>query len=180
MLKSPRLVLRALRPEDAELLRAVYLANRDRFSDSFVNAFRQMKDRAGGQAYVAAKIADWQSQKGFWFGVWLAETLVGQIQLKNIDWDLRRAELAYLIDRASEGQGFISEAAGAILRVAFVTLRLNKVFIRTIAGNLRSESVARRFGFRHEGLLRQEYLDFSGKHVDLNYFGLLASEYAKI
>jgi putative acetyltransferase len=175
LLETPRLTLRAFRVGDVAALRALYRINRDRLADSFPTAVKQME--TGGEDYVASKVAEWSSAKGFWYGAWVGDSLIGQIQIKNIDWETQRAELAYLVGRAHEGQGFVSEMMRAILSVCFVGLALHKVFLRTIVGNARSESLARRFGFTHEGVLRQEFLTLAGRRVDLNSFGLLAREH---
>jgi len=107
-----------------------------------------------------------------------SSALIGQAQLKNLDWAVRRAELAYLLDRGAEGQGLMAEAITGLLAIAFSRLELRKVFLRSIVGNARSAALARRLGFAHEGTLRQEFRTFDGAIVDLEYFGLLASDYS--
>ena len=57
---------------------------------------------ATAEAYVTERAAEWAAGKGFWFGIWLAETLVGQIQIKNLDWSVPKGELAYLLDGVSQ------------------------------------------------------------------------------
>jgi len=92
-------------------------------------------------------------------------------------WDLSRAEIAYLLDREHEGRGLMSEALGLVLKACFGPLGLNKVFLRTIVGNDRSSKLAERFGFTREGVLREEFLTLDRRRVDLNYFGMLSSEF---
>lgn len=99
------------------------------------------------------------------------------MQLKNVDWSVARGELAYHVDRASEGQGLVREALVRLLDHAFVELGLRKVFLRAIVGNARSIALARRLGFAHEGTLRQEFRAHDGRIVDAEYFGLLVAEY---
>ena len=94
-----------------------------------------------------------------------------------MDWELSRAEIAYLLDQEFEGRGLMSEALDLILAVCFDSLGLNKVFLRTIVGNDRSSKLAERFGFIKEGILREEFLTLDKKRVDLNYFGMLSSEF---
>jgi len=96
---------------------------------------------------------------------------------ENVDWELSRAEIAYLLDREHEGRGLMSEALGLILKACFDLLGLNKVFLRTIVGNDRSTKLAERFGFVKEGVLREEFLTLDNRRVDLNYFGMLSSEF---
>jgi len=180
VIEVPRVTLRALRSSDAPALVELYRTNRDRLADSFPTSVAQLADAGRGEEYVASKAAEWAAGKGFWYGLWdrSSPALVGQAQLKNLDWSLRRAELAYLLDRGAERQGLMAEAVTALLDVAFSRLELRKVFLRSIVGNGRSAALARRFGFVHEGTLRQEFRTLDGAIVDVEYFGLLASDYS--
>jgi len=180
VIDASRITLRALRSSDAPALVQLFRANRDRLADSFPTSVAQLADAGRGEEYVASKAAEWAAGKGFWYGLWdrQSSALIGQAQIKNLDWSVRRAELAYLLDRGAERRGLMAEAVTALLDVAFSRLELRKVFLRSIVGNSRSAALARRFGFVHEGTLRQEFRTFHGAIVDVEYFGLLASDYS--
>jgi RimJ/RimL family protein N-acetyltransferase len=175
-----RVRLRALQTGDGRALTRLYAANRNRLADSFPKSTATLVDDEAGEAYVAERAAEWAAQKGFWFGIWLGETLVGQIQIKNIDWSVPKGELAYLLDREAEGRGYMTETFAAILRVAFGDLGFRKLFLRAIMGNERSARLARRFGFTREGVLREEFVALDGRRVDLEYYGLLARELKRL
>jgi len=177
LFETPRLLLRELRPGHGAALHTLYRDNRDRLAASFPGAVAQVVDAGGGEAYIQSKTADRLAGKAFWYGIWMREQAL-LIQIKHVDRDLQKAELAYLVDRAHEGKGLISEAARRILRVCFEELGLYKVFLRTVVGNARSEALARHLGFKLEGTLRGEFLAAGTERVDVNYFGLLASETA--
>jgi len=180
VIDAPRIILRSLRSSDAPALVQLFRANRDRLTDSFPSSVAQLADARRGDEYVAARAAEWAARRGFWYGLWdrRGPALVGQAQLKNLDWAVRRGELAYLLDRGAEGQGLMAEAVTALLQVAFSGLGLRKVFLRSIVGNVRSAALARRMGFVHEGTLRQDVRTLAGAIVDVEYFGLLASDYS--
>lgn len=173
-LATTRLQLRAFAPGDADALLALFAANRDRLQPSFPASVAQIVDRDGAAGYIAGRRAAWNAGIGFWYGMWEGDRLVGQIQIKNLDRELGRAELAYLVDRASEGRGLVSEAVGRIVEVCFDELALYKVFLRAIAGNARSAAVAKRCGFELEGTLRGEFFAGGTTRVDVDYFGRLA------
>jgi ribosomal-protein-serine acetyltransferase len=179
VIEGRRVVLRALRSSDAAALVELFRANRERLADSFPGAVAEVADHGRGEAYVAAKIAERTAGNGFWYALFGrgTEMLIGQVQLKNVDWSVQRAELAYLIDRKAEGTGLMREALEALLAVGFHELGLRKIFLRTIVGNARSAAIAGRLGFVHEGTLRQDFKTLSGAIVDLEYFGLLAAEF---
>jgi RimJ/RimL family protein N-acetyltransferase len=167
---------------DASELLRLYQSNRERLSDSFPQSVACLKDEDSARSYIQSKAIDWEAGTGFWYGILSRfnpnePKLIGQVQIKNLDWELSRAEIAYLLDQEFEGRGLMSEALGLILEVCFDSLELNKVFLRTIVGNDRSSKLAERFGFIKEGILREEFLTLDKKRVDLNYFGMLSSEF---
>ncbi len=182
-LVSPRLTLRAFRGTDAHELLWLYQANRERLSDSFPNAVASLIDEDAARIYIQSKAVEWEGRTGFWYGIVSRFTpsgpkLIGQVQIKNVDWDLSRAEIGYLLAQEFEGRGLMSEALGLILETCFDSLGLNKVFLRTIVGNARSSKLAERFGFTKEGTLREEFLTLGRKRVDLDYFGMLSREFS--
>jgi RimJ/RimL family protein N-acetyltransferase len=175
-IEAGRVLLRALQRGDGPALARLYVANRDRFADSFPKSVAALVDDETGEAYVGERVAEWAAHKGFWFGIRVGETLVGQIQIKNLDWSVPKGELAYLLDRDAEGRGYMTDTFAAILRVGFRELGLGKIFLRAIVGNERSARLARRFGFIREGVLREEFATLDGRRVDVEYYGLLARE----
>lgn len=178
VLETERLTLRAFEPDDNRSLCSLWERNRDRLRDNFPGAVAQLADRREGANYIEARLADWSAARGFWYGIWERSegTLVGQVHVKHLDWEVGRAELAYLLDRRSEGQGFATEAVQRIVSMCFEELQLHKVFLRTIVGNERSTSVATRCGFVLEGTLRGEFLAAGHLRVDVHCFGLLATD----
>ena len=181
-LDSPRLLLRPFEPNDARALHEVVRANHERLLDSFPNLVESLMEVTATERWIESKAIAWQARSGFFYGVFDRAThrLLGQIHLKNLDWNIDRGELAYWLDAAAEGHGIMSEAVNLLLRSGFCDLTLAKVIVRTIAGNQRSEALARRFGFRFEGTLRREYRTGRGQLVDVHYFGLLADEFALV
>jgi len=178
VLETARLTLRPFRPDDERSLCSLWQRNRDRFRDSFPEAAEQLADRADGAGYIEARAKDWAACIGFWYGIWerTGSALLGQVHVKRLDWELGRAELAYLIDREAEGKGLATEAVQRIVAMCFDELRLHKVFLRTIVGNERSAQLARRCGFSLEGTLRGEFLTAGQARADLHYFGLLVTD----
>jgi RimJ/RimL family protein N-acetyltransferase len=179
---TPRLTIRALREGDGAALHPLVRRNRDRLADSFPRLVEQLIDPERGEQYIAGKMEEWLAGRGYWYGVRerASDQLLGQIQIKNLDRETGRGELAYWIDRDSEGLGLVTEAIRELVRVSFDELGLHKVFLRTIVDNRRSEALAVRLGFTREGTLRGDFLTLSGRRVDLHYFGLLVSERARV
>ena len=118
-------------------------------------------------------------KEGYYFYLRHLQTqkLIGYFCVKNLNFSIYKAELAYFIDQDFANQGIVSGVLPQILDFCFETLGMNKVFICTSRHNLASQRVAEKLGFKNEGLLRQEFRNESGVLEDIYYFGLLKSDY---
>jgi RimJ/RimL family protein N-acetyltransferase len=101
--------------------------------------------------------------------------LLGGTGFHTINWADREFELGYWIAPSEWGKGIAAEAAYAVCREAFRTLRLHRAHAGVYEFNLRSSKVLRRIGFRLEGRDRLRHRD-GRKWVDVLRFGLLAGE----
>ena len=102
---------------------------------------------------------------------------VGGCGLQHADWRNRSIELGIFIgakERWDEGLG--TEAVQLLLRHAFATLNLHRVWLRTFADNRRAQRVYERVGFVLEG--RQRDGDFRrGRYRDVLLFSILRPEW---
>ena len=102
--------------------------------------------------------------------------IVGTIGYHPVNWHDRRVEIGYWLGASFQGRGLMTRACWAMTNYAFTAMKLNKVEIRCATGNQRSCAIPLRLGFKHEGIIRQgEWLN--NRFVDLNLFGMLASEW---
>lgn len=101
--------------------------------------------------------------------------LAGAVNLL-INGPARSGEVGYWLDSAFEGRGLVTRAVTALLDHAFGPLGLDRVELRTVPANTRSQKVAERLGFVREGILR-EAAAFPGGRQDEVVFGLLAREW---
>jgi len=87
------------------------------------------------------------------FAVVLSEShdMIGSTDLMDLHSEPGRAELGYLLRRASWGQGLMTEAATLTLGFAFETLGLHRVIAFADAENLGSRRVLEKSGFRPWG-----------------------------
>jgi len=90
--------------------------------------------------------------------------------------DYRSAGLGYCFVEAAWGQGFATEAAGAMLQWAFDTLDLNRVQAETDTRNIASGRVLEKLGFVREGTLRQNCV-VDGDVSDSWVYGLLRRDW---
>lgn len=116
------------------------------------------------------------AKEGLPLGIFRDNDLIGSAGFVNFEWQTRRAEIGYWIDKNEEGKGIVSQACRLLLEYAFGDLRLNRVEIRCSTLNKRSAAVPTRLGFQLEGVLRQsEWRD--GQLHDFAVYGLLANEW---
>ena len=175
MLKSKRLLLRALQPSD---LNSTYLGW---LSDSEVN--RCLETRFLPQSLEAIQ-AYWQDHRDDssspWFAICLANEgrHIGNIKLGPIHWLHRRADLSLFIgERECWGQGYASEAISLVCDWAFRELDLQKLNAGIYAGNLGSRRAFEKCGFELEGTLRQEVVS-GGQRLDVWRLGLPRSRWS--
>jgi RimJ/RimL family protein N-acetyltransferase len=80
--------------------------------------------------------------------------LLGSAGLQAIDWDQRAADVGYWIGAHARGRGVAARAVELLAAWAFGTLGIERLELRTNAGNAASQAVARRAGFaRSDGPL---------------------------
>ena len=87
------------------------------------------------------------------FAVTFGGELVGQLTVSGIAWgSLRSAHAGYWVDRRVAGRGIIPTALALAVDHCFFTVGLHRVEINIRPENLPSLAVARKLGFRPEGL----------------------------
>ncbi len=102
-----------------------------------------------------------------------ANSIVGFIDLKNINWEIPKTEIGYFIDRDYKGKGVASNALKKVIDFSFYELNMKKLFLRTAKSNLASQRVAEKNGFEKEGVIKKDYRTSDGEIIDLVYYGLV-------
>jgi RimJ/RimL family protein N-acetyltransferase len=85
-------------------------------------------------------------------------------------------EIGWTLHPSHAGQGYMTEAAGAILAVAFAGIGLHRVFARLDPRNEPSAALCRRLGMREEAYFAQDTW-FKGEWGDTSIFAILAHEW---
>ena len=101
--------------------------------------------------------------------------VIGDIALWLEDGSDEKAEIGWILDPAASGHGFATEAAIAVLNVAFDHYGLHRVFAQMDSRNTASAKLARRIGMREEAHLRKDWWS-KGEWTDTLIFGMLASD----
>jgi len=102
---------------------------------------------------------------------------IGCIFLLHLNWPSAHAELGIIIgDREALGKGYGSDAIRTLLKFAFETLHLHRIYLRCGAGNERAIRTYEACGFRREGIFREACWR-DGRWEDELVFSILADEY---
>jgi ribosomal-protein-serine acetyltransferase len=101
-------------------------------------------------------------------------SLIGFIDIKNIDWNIPKGELGYFIDEEYSNKGIFKKALQVFTDFCFSEYGFNKLFLRTHESNYSARKIAERCGFELEGTIRRDYKTTAGELVDLLYYGKLS------
>jgi RimJ/RimL family protein N-acetyltransferase len=104
------------------------------------------------------------------------DALIGTTTLFNLDFDHRRAEMGYGLDRAHWGNGYMQEALRALLGFAFEVLDLHRIEADVDPRNAASIRTLERLGFQREGFLRERW-QVNGEIQDAFFYGLLKPDW---
>jgi diamine N-acetyltransferase len=86
-----------------------------------------------------------------------SDKLIGATGLHHIDFKNRHAAFALSLgDKEEWGKGYGTEATALVVKYAFETLNLNRVWLHVFEYNERAVRVYEKTGFRREGVLRQD------------------------
>ena len=86
-----------------------------------------------------------------------------------------QAELGYWIGVPFWGNGYATEAAGAVIAYGFQKLKLERIFASHFKGNRQSGRVLQKIGMRHEGSVRHGVMK-SGKLLDLETYAIVRED----
>jgi ribosomal-protein-serine acetyltransferase len=170
-----RLILRTFREDDVEEVYKIVVRNR-RHLQTYMHWMTPDYSRTSAAEFVTNSIAAAKAGENLSFGIFLGETLIGSIGFVHFNWEVRKTEIGYWIDKTEEGKGIVSAACKLLIEYAFGDLGLNRIEIRCSSENVRSAAIPVGFGFEKEGVLRQAELR-DGKLQDFIIYGLLAAEW---
>jgi RimJ/RimL family protein N-acetyltransferase len=98
--------------------------------------------------------------------------LIGYVQLRDIDWISRTAEVGIVVGpAAARGAGTGARLLERLADFAFVELRLRRLWLRVAAFNEAAIALYRRHGFVEEGRLKNHVYRRGALH-DVLLFGL--------
>ncbi|SNZ02711.1 ribosomal-protein-alanine N-acetyltransferase [Terribacillus aidingensis] len=179
MYQSDRLLIRPLKETDTEQLLDLNVRNRELF-ESISPVERNDTDYTHNtyRKNIGAALKDWREDKGYEFGIFLKESgsLIGTVSLFFIERKTsNRCMIGYSLDRAHNGNGYMTEAVQLVLDFAFGEAHFYRVEAGVMPRNKGSIAVLEKCGFLREGLER-DVLRIDGKFEDHYKYSILATD----
>jgi ribosomal-protein-serine acetyltransferase len=166
--------LRVLTERDADALFALVDANRDHLREwlPWVDGSRSSDDT---RAFIRESREQMAKGALYPLGTWYRGQVAGGMGLR-VDVQSRRAEIGYWLAQPLQGRGIVTRAVRALTTAGFEELGLHRIQILCATGNVRSCAVAKRLGYRLEGVLRGFEL-VGDRFNDLRAYAMLAPEW---
>lgn len=171
VLRTGRLLLRRIEPEDAEAM--LFLR-----SDPTIMQYldREPAQTIGEAAFFIRMITEaLERNEGINWGISLTDDprLIGTIGFWRLMKEHYRAEIGYLLHPDFWGQGLVSEAMTAVMNYGFEVMKLHSVEANVNPDNKASVRILQKAGFVQEAYFRENYY-FRGRFLDSLIFSKLA------
>ncbi|WP_270170282.1 GNAT family N-acetyltransferase [Paenibacillus sp. SYP-B4298] len=129
------------------------------------------------EAFIEGVIEGGDTHRGFIIAHRDTEDYIGQIDLFELDWKNRTAELGIVIgNRVNQGKGYGTEAVRLLIQFALHSMNLNRIQLEVNEDNGSAIRCYEKCGFAHEGRLRQRIYR-NGRYHDLLIMAVLRDEY---
>ncbi len=174
---TPRLALRAIDARDAQTIYEHFA--KERVSEYLVDC------EPYSCADEALELINWYTQpeprnRHRWIIERASDrAFLGTCGFHCIDLTNNICELGYDLSPEYWGNGYMTEAVGAILAFCFSETDINRVQAFVHTENARSCRLLEKLGFRPEGVMRDRHF-FRGKYYDHFVYSLLRREYSPV
>ncbi len=173
VLRGRQVVLREIRPSDAEaLMKVLSTSEVSRFiwePPSSVDVFEAFIARSRSQRADGVNACYVVTIKGF-------DTAIGLFQIREVAPGFSTAEWGFAIGSDFWGTGVFTEAAGLVLEFIFETLGSHRLEARSATRNGRGHAALTRMGAVQEGVLRKSLLR-GGEYLDQVLYAIVADEW---
>ena len=150
------------------------------FSDKKVTQFYNVLTLTNEEE--AQKIIDWFQNRfaekvGIRWGISLKghANIIGTIGFNNFT-KQHRANIGFDLQVEFWNNGYLTEAIKRVTEFGFNKLDINRIEAEVMHGNIASEKVLAKNGFKNEGVLRQ-WMYWNTKYYDMTMFSLLQSDF---
>lgn len=176
---TPRLVLRCWQPADAPLLADAVTESLDHLRPWMPWAHAEPEPLEARVQRLRAFRAQFDTDQDYIYAIFTPDEreVVGATGLHPRAGE-GTLEIGYWVSVRHVGQGYATEAAAALTRVAFEINGVERMEIRCAPANQASAAVPRKLGYTHEATLRANVREPDGSMRDTVLWSLLRRDYA--
>lgn len=169
------IALRALRADDAS---AITAACQDREIQRWVPLLPIPYTDADARGFILMSLQAWHDGTGCEFAIVDATDgrFLGAAGL-HLGANARRRAIGYWVSPHARRRGVASRAVRLLSRWAFERLGTERLGLWTLPGNVASQAVAEKGGFRFEGLVRNWELDRDDNLIDAMMFAMTRDDF---
>jgi RimJ/RimL family protein N-acetyltransferase/nitrite reductase/ring-hydroxylating ferredoxin subunit len=134
---------------------------------------------ADARRFILMALQSWRDGTGYEFAIADAasDRYIGSVGL-HVGPNSRRHAIGYMVASEARGRGVATRAVRLITRWAFESLAIERLALWTLPGNVASQAVAEKAGFRYEGLVRNWDSDRDNRPVDVVMFSMTPADLA--
>ena len=175
-LETERLILRQFAESDSEDIKKLAGA-REIAEGTFVP---HPYEEGFAEEFIRSQLSDYKKGRLINFAAEIKDMniLVGSIGI-SIDRKLNHGEIGFWIGVPHWGNGYCTEAAGAVLGYGFEVQGLDRIYAFHFAGNSASGGVLEKIGMKYEGIVKNEYWHM-GELKDTVHFSINQHEYKNL
>ena len=150
------------------------VTNAERLKRYFPKTLEQNLTPDLSKYFIEKKLRQFRNREEFLFVLKEKETrtVIGLLFIKEINWDIKEAELAYCIGYQYEGKGWMTESVKAISEHAFNELKLEALRIIVHKSNSASIKVAEKCGYIWKNTLLNEHTPPNEDPLDMELYEL--------
>ena len=107
--------------------------------------------------------------------IWYKNKLAGLIDFHNGNKINMAVEIGYWLGKSYQGKGIMTRSCKKCIEYAFNEMGFNRIIIKCAVGNLKSQAIPKRLGFKFEGI-EKEGQNLNGRFTDLVVFSKLKED----
>ena len=174
-IKTDRLLLRKFQVNDAEEIFATWTSDERVAKYTSWYAHKNIEDTKSYVGYMTSKkeLSDYN-----WI-IELDNKIIGSINVCYSNEYLEIAGIAYVLGYEYWGNGYITEAAKAVIQFLFNDVNYRKIIAGCDSENIGSSKVMEKIGMKREAVLREHIKRKDGTWGDDFQYGLLKKELKK-
>lgn len=176
-LRGERVIVRPYREEDAAALHEAVAESREHIRPwlPFADLHQTVEESL---LWIIEQKSQWIIRRNMNCAIVDKETgrYLGGTGLHPREWVIPSFEIGYWLRASTEGKGYMSEAVQLLTDFAFDKLGAKRIEIQCDERNTRSANVARRLGYKQEGLLRNEFAAPDGSATNTLIFSLIPED----